>query len=62
MNVTKILSFGFELELPESFNERHAFNIAHRPTKLKKTMTFRIKVSTETSSTEFVKCSILKHT
>lgn len=42
MNVTKILSFGFELELAESFNKRHAFNIAYCPTKLKKTKTFRI--------------------
>lgn len=36
MNVTKILSSGFELELTESFNERHAFNITYCSTKLKK--------------------------
>lgn len=46
MDVTKVLSFGFELELAEGFNEWHALNIAHRPTQLEETET--AKVSTKT--------------
>lgn len=29
MNVTEILSFGFELELAEGLDERHALDVTH---------------------------------
>lgn len=34
MNVTEILSFGFELELAEGLDERHALNVTHRAPEL----------------------------
>jgi len=50
MNVTEILSPGFELELAEGLDEGHALNITHRTTQLGNTKVFGIQVSIVTSS------------
>lgn len=36
MDITKVLLFDLELELPEGLNEGHAFNISHCSTELEK--------------------------
>ena len=45
MDVAEVLPLDFELELSEGFNERHALNVSHGPSKLfqNETMNFHTR-------------------